>query len=317
MRKLIPQFLLALLLFTGLTLYRLSDPAISAPTCAISTRSAQIGKSTLTYNQIGNGPPVLLLHGLFADKEQWNGIMCRLSEAGYRAIAPDLPGYGASQGFDVVNYALDNQVKLLHEFVKGLGINRLDIAGSSMGGAIATLYTQQYPQQIRSLAFIGSPLGVIEWAKPLREAIYQGINPFIPITTDQFDLEISLLFVTPPQIPNAVKVAKVKDYVDRNRQYQQIWDIVNLYDQVLCQPPPMQVSTLIIWGEEDKIYDIQGANKLQRCIPRSQLLKLPQAGHLLLIENADAAASAYLSFLQTNKITPSRPPTLSPSHSPI
>ncbi len=305
MKKLILQFLLIILLFTGLAIYPFSDRAISAPTCTIDTRSAQLSKGTLTYSQAGNGAPVLLLHGLFADKEQWNSIMCQLASAGYRAIAPDLPGYGASQGFDVVNYALDNQVKLLHEFAKKLGINRLDIAGSSMGGAIATLYTQQYPQQVRSLAFIGSPLGVIEWAKPVREAIYQGINPFIPITTDQFDLEIRLLFVTPPQIPDSIKAAKVKDYVDRNRHYQQVWDIVNLYDQVLCRPPAIQIPTLIIWGQADKIYDIQGADRLQRCIPRSQLLKLPEAGHLLLMESADAAAPAYLNFLKANKAVPS------------
>lgn len=304
MRKLVLQFILIILFFSGLSIYHSPNRAISASACTIATRSVQMGNGSLIYNQVGNGSPILLLHGLFADKEQWNSILCQLSEGGYRAIAPDLPGYGASQGFDVVNYALDNQVKLLQEFVKGLGIDRLDIAGSSMGGAIATLYTQRYPRQIRSLAFIGSPLGVIEWAKPVREAIYQGINPFIPITTDQFDLEISLLFVTPPQIPDAVKVAKVKDYVDRNRHYQQVWDIVNLYDQVLCQNPPIQVPTLIIWGEADKIYDIQGAEKLQRCIPRSQLLKLPQAGHLLLMENADAAASAYLRFLKVNQGAP-------------
>lgn len=221
------------LLLGGLTGYHLTDRAISASTCTIATQSVSVSNGTLSYNQVGNGngAVILLLHGLFADKEQWNSIMCRLAEAGYRAIAPDLPGYGTSQGFDVVNYALENQMKLLHEFVKGLGIDRIDIVGSSMGGAISTVYTQQYSQQVRSLAFIGSPLGVISWAKPVKDAIYQGINPFIPITKDQFD-------------------------------------------------------------------------------PRSQMLKLSNAGHLLLIENADAVASAYLSFLQNNAAAPSKSSTL-------
>ncbi len=65
-----------------------------------------------------------------------------------------------------------------------LKIHSFDIAGSSMGGAIASLYSQRYPQQLRSLAFIGSPLGVTDWAKSVRNSIIEGINPFIPTTLE-------------------------------------------------------------------------------------------------------------------------------------
>lgn len=198
-------------------------------------------------------------------------------------------------------------MELLYKWINTLKIDTFDIAGSSMGGAIASLYKHQYPQQVRSLAFIGSPLGMIGWANSVRNAIYQGINPFIPITTKQFDREISLLFVNPPQIPDSVKAEKVKDYIIRNRHYQKVWDIVNLYDNVLCQSSPIQAPTLIIWGEDDKVFDVSGASKLQHCIPHSKLLQLPKAGHLLLVENADAAASTYISFLQANALSSTLP----------
>ncbi|RUT02983.1 hypothetical protein DSM107010_61200 [Chroococcidiopsis cubana SAG 39.79] len=224
-------------------------------------------------------------------------MMCQLSKAGYRAIAPDLPGYGNSTGFATRDYALENQVELLHQLTNQLGIRSFDVAGSSMGGAIATLYSQRYPQQVRSLAFIGAPLGAIDWAASVRNSILDGINPFIPITKEQFDLEISLLFVTPPTIPDTVKTERVNDYNTRNRHYQQIWDIVNLYDKVLCQRRSTQLPTLAIWGTEDKIYDISGAERLQRCIPESQTVRLPKAGHLLLMENSEEATADYLKFL--------------------
>lgn len=275
--------------------------ATPASTCDIATRSTQIGSGTLSYNQAGTGQPILLLHGLFAEKEQWNGMMCELARAGYQAIAPDLPGYAKSTGFTVKDYALENQVALLHQFVEQLKIQSLDVAGSSMGGTIAALYSQLYPNQVRSLAFIGSPLGVTNWATSVRKSIIEGINPFIPITKEQFDLEISLLFVTPPTIPDEVKTEKVNDYVNRNRNYQQTWDIVNLYDDVLCQLPHSRVPTLAIWGQEDKIYDIRDVDRSHRCLPGSQIIQLPKAGHLLLIENAQEAASNYLGFLKTIK----------------
>lgn len=301
MRRSIIRVVLVICLLSGLTGYCLTDRASPTPSCTITTSYAKVGNGTLSYNQVGSGKFVLLLHGLFASKEQWNSVMCRLSEAGYRAIAPDLPGYGNSKGFTLKDYALENQVILLNEFMNGLGIKSFDVAGSSMGGAIAHLYIQHYPKQVLSLAFIGSPLGVVGWANSFKDAIFQGINPFIPITKEQFDLEISLLFVLPPTIPDSVKVEKVKDYITHNRHYQQVWDIVNLYDNVLCQRLPIQLPTLIIWGKDDEIYDISGADRLQRCIFGSQMTPLPKAGHLLLVENADEAASHYVGFLQTTR----------------
>lgn len=297
MKKFIVWLFLVVLVLSGSIGFVSVNRATPASSCAIVSLTEQVGDGTLSYSQVGNGRRVLLLHGLFADKEQWHTIMCRLSEVGYQAIAPDLPGYGNSKSFTLNDYALENQATLLHELMEKLEINSFDLAGSSMGGAIAWLYDQRYPNQVHSLAFIGSPLGVVDWANSVKAAIFQGINPFIPITKEQFALEIGLLFFTPPPIPDAVVVEKVNDYNIRNRHYQQVWDIVNLYENILCQGVPTQLPTLIIWGKEDKIYDISGANKLQKCIASRPAIQLPKAGHLLLIENADEVAAKYMRFL--------------------
>ena len=299
MRKFILGLFIVILVLSGSMGLGFVNRATSASSCTIASLSTQVGNGTLSYSQVGNGREILLLHGLFADKEQWNTMMCRLSVVGYRAIAPDLPGYGNSNGFTLRDYALENQTTFLHELMEKLEIKSLDLAGSSMGGAIAQLYAQRYPNQVRSLAFIGSPLGIVDWANSFKEAIFQGINPFIPITKEQFALEISLLFFNPPTIPDSVIAEKVNDYITRNRHYQQVWDIINLYDDILCQGVPTQFPTFTIWGKEDKIYDISGASRLQECIAGSQVIELPKAGHLLLIENAMEVASKYVGFLQT------------------
>ncbi len=300
MRKVIIGLSIVILVLAGLMGYPIAIRATSASSCTIASLEAQVGNSTLSYTQAGEGQSILLLHGLFASKEQWNTIMCQLSEAGYRAIAPDLPGYGNSNGFTLRDYGLENQTTLLHELMEKLEIKSIDLAGSSMGGAIAYLYAQRYPNQVRSLAFIGSPLGVVDWANSVKAAIFRGINPFIPITKEQFALEINLLFFTQPSIADAVVVEKVTDYINRNQHYQQVWNIVNLYDDVLCQQGRLTgLPTLIIWGKEDRIYDISGASKLQKCITSSQAILLPKAGHLLLIEKAMEVATKYMEFLQT------------------
>jgi pimeloyl-ACP methyl ester carboxylesterase len=168
-----------------------------------------------------------------------------------------------------------------------------------MGGTIATLYANRYKGQVRSLAYIGAPLGVIGWGPDLRRAFYRGINAFIPVTGYQFELELRLLFVNPPTIPAPEKRAIVGDYVAQNRHYVQAWNIVNLYDDALRQPPMPVLPALILWGQEDRIYPVTGAATLQHELPGSELHTLPAAGHLLLMENADEVASIYLRFLQS------------------
>jgi pimeloyl-ACP methyl ester carboxylesterase len=134
-KKLILRLLVVILAIGGVVGY--VNGATPASNCNIATCSTSIGTGKVSYSQVGTGQPILLLHGLFASKEQWYDMMCQLSEAGYRAIAPDLPGYGSSTGFTVRDYALENQAALLHQFTDRLGMRSLHIAGSSMGGAIA------------------------------------------------------------------------------------------------------------------------------------------------------------------------------------
>jgi pimeloyl-ACP methyl ester carboxylesterase len=271
----------------------------AAEQCNWSPRQMELGEGTVAYAQLGVGEPVLLLHGLFANKEQWQPLACQLSQLGYQAIVPDLPGYGQSTGFSISHYALANQAQLLHQFSGQLGLGRLNLAGSSMGGAIAYLYSQLYPQEVKSLAFLGAPLGVVPWSGQIRAAIIAGINPFIPITESEFDLEISLLFVTPPTIAPEVKKAKVEDYVSNNHRYQQIWNIVNLDDQLLqaknlLQPLPL----LTIWGEADQIYDLKAAQSLTSPLQTGPWVTLARAGHLLILENSAETAAIYSHFLK-------------------
>ena len=274
--------------------------------CQISTQQASVENGVIHYRQAGDGSPILLLHGLFAQKEQWDALLCQLSASGYKVIAPDLPGYGQSTGFPLADYKLENQVVLLRQFVNALGLPRFDLAGNSMGGAIAALYARAHPQQVRSLAFIGAPMGVVGWGKGVREAIFEGINPFIPIDVSQLDREISLLFVKPPAIPESIKASLIKDYDEHNRHYQQVWNIVNLYLDVLDRCPKSQLPTLIVWGQNDAIFPVKSSGQLRQCYVRAKRINLSNAGHLPQQETPDEIAKIYLRFI--NDAAPNKNP---------
>lgn len=270
----------------------------SNPACPLVVKTVAIDGGVISYLEGGKGERILLLHGLFAQKEQWLEVGCALAIGGFDVIAPDLPGYGASITYPVSVYLLETQVKILHKLVGITGGNPIHVAGSSMGGAIASLYADQYPKEIKSLAFIGAPLGIIGWSSRVRASIFQGVNPFIPISNDQLDFEMSLLFFKPPVIEEAVKAQLLKDYANNNRHYQQVWDIVNFYVMSLNQRQAHPVRTLILWGKQDGIFDIAGLPSLKKKIPHAQSIEFADAAHLLMLEQPKKVFDVYSQFLR-------------------
>jgi pimeloyl-ACP methyl ester carboxylesterase len=256
--------------------------------CALRSASIEVDGGQIHYDRAGHGHPVILLHGLFAQKEQWNGVLCGLATAGFDAIAPDLPGFGQSSDYPVVVYDLRRQVRLLGRFADGLGLSTFDLGANSLGGAIAALYARSSPARVRRLAFVGPPLGVEPWGPGVRAAILRGINPFIPLDRTEFELEMGLLFVQPPEVPPEVREELIRDYVARHRHYRQVWDIVNLFDDVLAgdadQSLGIDIPVLIVWGEGDSIYPVSAAPALRQRLPGSQLVVLPKIGHLPMLE---------------------------------
>ncbi len=284
-----------------LLLFAVAVGSAQARDCDIAAHTAAIPGGSVHFTRAGSGPPVVLLHGLFAQKEQWHDLSCALAEAGYTALAPDLPGYGQSTGFALPDYRLDAQAERLDQFADALGLAGFDVAGNSMGGTIAALYAREHPRRVRTLAFIGAPLGVTGWGHDVREAMYAGVNPFIPIDGAQFDLEMRLLFVTPPAVPADVREAIVREYERNNRHYTQVWNIVDLGGSVLRGGPRVFAPTLAIWGTLDKVFPIGGAGPLRRRLPPPAFVALAGAGHLPQVEAADRVAPIYLHFLAVHR----------------
>lgn len=296
-----------LFLCCGLSLLSHAESVSKPETCRIDSSKAALERGVVHYKYAGNGPAILLLHGLFAQKEQWDRWLCQLSAAGYRAIALDLPGYGQSTGFPVSDYALENQEELLEQFRSQLALQSFHLAGNSMGGAIAALHARKRPGQVQSLALIGSPLGIVEWGPSVKKALREGINPFIPTNSSELELEMRLLFAQPPALPAEVRDFLIKDYTERNRHFQQVWNIANLYGNILRQPAVQSPRTLVLWGVNDAIFDIAGAHQLLRPYPKAQLIKLANTGHLPHLESPETSAQIYLRFLERKVPLPHRP----------
>lgn len=279
-----------------LTLFCSSYAAHGAP-CNIESSTQEVEQGTIPYRSAGSGSEVLLLHGLFAQKEQWDEVLCALAQAGFHASAPDLPGYGQSTGYAMAAYALEEQVALLEKFMKARGVARFHLAGNSMGGTIAAMYANRHPKNVMSLAFVGGALGIGDWSAPVKQAIFNGINPFIPVNEAELDLELSLLLNKVPAIPESTKNAMVRPYLDKHEHYQQVWNIVSLYGGVMKTMKPSHVRTLILWGERDQVFDVAGARALAQKYPHSRRFLMPGVGHLPMLDAPTTVAAHYIAFL--------------------
>ncbi|MDI1351472.1 MAG: alpha/beta hydrolase [bacterium] len=274
-------------------------------------KTIRVDGGQIKYFQIGSGQPVLLLHGLFANKEQWLGLIQQLIKnnaqitSKFQFIVPDLPGYAQSTGYPVEAYNLDNdtikpkslnQVTILHDFMNQLHIRApIHLAGNSMGGLIMTLYTVHYPREVKSLTYMGSPLGISDLtSKLINSSFRRGYNPFTPTTLSQFHNELSLLLINYAAIMPSDEYIKTKILPPVEKNFQTLTAAFNnsfipYYRDYLKKPLTITQPVIIFWGDKDYIFgNIRHAKQLCHNLVQSKKCSwhaIPDAGHLLMMEN--------------------------------
>lgn len=301
---------LLLLLFCLLALIMavvLTQPELAARTVLRLTRrmlglreaSVQVLGLQIRYLHAGKGEPLVLLHGMGADKDNFLKVAAALSKH-YRVIVPDLPGFGESDKPDQTErYSIESQVAFLHAFASQLELGPFDLGGNSMGGFIAGAYAAAHPAQVVSLWLL-APAGV-KSAKPtelMRNIVSGGPLPILGRTTE--DLRRIIRFVTckPPYLPDfmirAMAFEQDRQYELNHRIVQLLWLGPGLDD--LLAAAALKTPTLIVWGLEDRALDYSGAEILHRLLPGSQLRLLADVGHLPQIEVPGLLVKQYLEF---------------------
>ena len=294
--------IILLVVLTPLGLLYLAPQQATDLSLDVARRLAGLERKTLTlptgetyvYLEGGQGEPLLLLHGFGANKDNFTLVARHLAPTCH-VIIPDHIGFGESSRPANISYAPVAQAERLHRFVKSLGLPRLHIGGSSMGGQIAMTYAALYPDQVQSMWLL-DPGGV--WSAPpgeLQELLKKGVNPLIAADTDQFAGIFSFVMSRPPLIPRPILNVMARERIENIELEKRIFQAIKT-DNVEGRIAGLKIPTLIVWGDQDRAINVKTAPVLQRLLPGSRVIIMEGIGHLPMVEVPGAAARDYLAF---------------------
>lgn len=262
---------------------------------AVEVKSETLHGRSVTYAEAGEGPALVLVHGVAGSFENWREVIEPLART-HTVIAPDLPGHGASVG-GAGDYSLGALAAGLRDLLVTLGKERVTLVGHSLGGGVAMQFSYQFPEMVERLVLVSSGGLGPEVSLVLRAAALPGADPFIALTADVGRR------VAPPIArglsalglqPNADVAEVLRGYgtlVDPERRASflaTIKAVIGTGGQRIAATDRLYlaeaVPTLIVWGEDDRIIPVKHGEDAHRHVPGSRLEIFEGVGHLPQVE---------------------------------
>jgi pimeloyl-ACP methyl ester carboxylesterase len=240
---------------------------------------------SIEYDDIGNGVPLLLIHGFPLDRTLWRTQIAGLSQL-YRVIAPDLRGFGQSSETGGEAVTMDQYAADLKSLLDSVNVPRAVIGGISMGGYIALAFYAQYADRVKGLVLANTrAVPDSEEGKQSRLANAQKVGEAGP----GFLVESMAPKMLGPAAKPEIKIA-VRSMMARQRAA----GIASALRGMAIRPDRTAllrfatIPVLIISGSADVLIPPGDSETMQALIPNSRLVIIPDAGHLSNLDKADA-----------------------------
>ena len=266
----------------------------------LERKTIQVGDHEITYLEGGQGPTIVMLHGITADSGNWTRF-ARYYTSNYHVVIPDLPGFGDSTRIPTASYGIPAQTERVHAFMQALGVQQFHLVGNSMGGYIGAYYAAQYPDAVLSLGLFDAAGVEAPQQSAFMQDLYAGRpNQMLPTDREDYRRVLKLVMQDPPYIPGfAIDVLadKAIQYREFNRKVFAELQQQNL--DLAPYLPKIKAPTLLLWGENDQVLDPSAIPVFQRYLTASKTTVsiLPGVGHLPMLEQPGETAKRYSAFL--------------------
>jgi pimeloyl-ACP methyl ester carboxylesterase len=259
----------------------------------------RVSGATIALDELGSGPAVLLLHGFPVTRRLWSRVAPLLAEAGFRAVIPDLVGYGESESDAGVPVDMARQALWMLELLDALSLPRAIVVAHDVGSAAAQLMLVKAPQRVRALAILD---GVYrgEWAMDAIVSI-QAWEPseahrLAPVLMRRLGKTQALREIIAAYEGEQGGLRLIRAARDLDpRQTENIGDALRAN----------RVPALVLWGERDQFFPVKTV-----AAPLAELLAAPligvPGGHFTPVDSPAEVAAALLDFL--GQLKPESPP---------
>jgi pimeloyl-ACP methyl ester carboxylesterase len=254
-------------------------------------RSCTVNESRVNYIELGEGPPLVFVHGLAGCWQNWLENIPHFARR-HRVIAIDLPGFGESE-LPREDISIPGYGRFVDDFLGEIGVERASIVGNSMGGFISAEVAVSHPSRVDKLALV-SAAGVmtvrhieLTLAKRLSKAFHAGSARVIARRQSivrRRRLRRMLLYgvVRYPELLQPELVYEIASGGGKPGFLDAFKAILD-YD-ISDRLPEVEHPTLIVWGRDDRIVPVGGAYRYEQLIPDARRVIFEDTGHVPMIE---------------------------------
>ena len=256
----------------------------------------------LAYREAGpqDGPAVVLLHGYPNSSYLFRDVLPRLADAGWRAVAPDLPGYGDSPPDPPGTW--ERHIEALERFRTELGLERVALVVHDWGGLVGLRWACDHPDAVSALVI--SDTGFFsdgKWhglAKAMRTE-GQGEELMAGMTHDGF---AAVMRQSSPSMPGDAIEEYWKCFADEDRRRGQL-ELYRSGDFEKLAPyegrlEALGVPALVLWAQDDPFAPLAGARRFHERIPGAELVVLEGTGHFLFEDDRERPGAEIARFLR-------------------
>ncbi|HSF04051.1 MAG TPA: alpha/beta hydrolase [Solirubrobacterales bacterium] len=259
----------------------------------------------------GEGPLIVLIHGITSTSDVWLATMARLAER-YTVVAPDLLGHGRSakpRG----DYSLGAYASGARDLLGVLGFERGTVVGHSLGGGIALQFAYQFPEYTERLALVSSGGLGKEVHRLLRAGALPGSELVMPLIAPNWAVRAGAAVAeflqrfgvqAGPDLAEAARgYASLADRDARAAFLHTLRGVIDLEGQRVSASDRLYLAeglpTLLIWGSDDPIIPVEHGRAAVKRIPGSRLVEFPGSGHWPQLEDPDRFVTELSEFVET------------------
>ena len=263
-------------------------------------RVLALNDSAQAIREIGNGPAIVLLHGIGSGAGSWLEVALQLGQQGH-VVAWDAPGYGESSPLPSQVPTAEDYALRLSQTLDSLGIANCVLVGHSLGAITAAAFTRLYPERVRRLVLISSARG---YGDPARAAQGEAVRAHRLGTLEQSGIarmaaQRSSAMLSPRASAKALEWVRWNMARLNPQGYRQAIEL--LCGDDLLRHAPLQVPCDVHCGEADGITPAEACLTLAKALGATFSL-IPDAGHASPIEQPHPVAGR-LAFALKESLT--------------